>query len=145
MKNKLKGMTLVELVVAIAILGLSSTMLVTSFAAVSMMNRETHQFNERMNTQIKSAENAVSSGTDLKSAVNLISMQVMKEGNYDDGFNKKTINQPDCFIANTKVNLTGNSLWVDSKAEKSDTMVAEDIDFKYYNVLDPLPQPASTP
>ena len=140
MKNKLKGMTLVELVVAIAILGLGSTMLVTSFAAVSLMNRETHQFNERMCQQVKIAENAESKDeahggpTGLKSTDrNCIEISVDSS---------KT--QPSCFSGSVSGKLAGDSFWVDIDAPKSDTMVDESLDFKYYNVFIPPEQP-STP
>ena len=136
MKNKLKGMTLVELVVAIAILGLGSTMLVTSFAAVSMVNRETHQFNERMCQQVKIAENASedTSNPNLKHVDNVIEIEV-----------DTTKSQPACFDnSNIKGKLSGDSFWVDIDAPKSDTMVDESIDFKYYNVFLPPEQPPVT-
>lgn len=145
MKNKLKGMTLVELVVAIAILGLGSTMLVTSFAAVSMVNRETHQFNERMCQQVKIAENASddTSNPNLKHVDNVIEIEV-----------DTTKSQPDCFdktkwpatlmSGDIKGKLAGDSFWVDIDAPKSDTMVDESIDFKYYNVFLPPEQPPVT-
>lgn len=135
MKNKLKGTTLVEVVVAIAILGLGSTMLVTSFAAVSMVNRETHQFNERMCQQVKIAENASddTSISGLEHVANVIEISV-------DG--SKT--QPACFSSSITGKLAGDSFWVDIDAPASDTMVDESIDFKYYNVFLPPEQP-STP
>ena len=132
MKNKLKGMTLVELVVAIAILGLGSTMLVTSFAAVSLMNRETHQFNERMCQQVKIAENASddTSNPNLKHVDNVIEIKVDTS---------KT--QPSCFSGSVEGKLAGDSFWVDIDAPASDTMVEESLDFKYYNVFLPPEQP----
>ena len=134
MKNKLKGMTLVELVVAIAILGLGSTMLVTSFAAVSMVNRETHQFNERMCAQVKLAENASETDPGLKHIDNVIEIKV-----------DSSKSQPSCFSGSgIEGKLAGDSYWVDIDAPQSDTMVDESIDFKYYNVFLPPEQP-STP
>lgn len=136
MKNKLKGMTLVELVVAIAILGLGSTMLVTSFAAVSLMNRETHQFNERMCEQVKIAENASddTGNPNLKHVDNVIEIKV-----------DTTKSQPSCFSGSSvEGKLAGDSFWVDVDAPASDTMVDESLDFKYYNVFIPPEQP-STP
>ena len=133
MKNKLKGMTLVELVVAIAILGLGSTMLVTSFAAVSMVNRETHQFNERMCQQVKIAENASddTSNPNLKHVDNVIEIEV-----------DTTKSQPACFTGSgINGKLAGDSFWVDIDAPAADTLVDESIDFKYYNVFIPPEQP----
>ena len=132
MKNKLKGMTLVEVVVAIAILGLGSTMLVTAFAAVSMANRETHQFNERMCQQVKIAENASDDTTipGLEHVANVIEFSV---------YSSKT--QPACFGSVSAGKLAGDSYWVDIDAPASDTMVDESVDFKYYNVFLPPEQP----
>lgn len=132
MKNKFKGMTLVEVVVAIAILGLGSTMLVTAFAAVSMANRETHQFNERMCQQVKIAENASddTSIPGLESVANVIEFSV-----------DTSKSQPSCFSSVPAGKLAGDSFWVDVDAPASDTMVDESIDFKYYNVFLPPEQP----
>lgn len=55
--KKLKGMTLVELVISIAILSYASLMLLLAMAQVSMINRENHQLNERISSQVKVAEN----------------------------------------------------------------------------------------
>lgn len=141
MKNKLKGMTLVELVVAIAILGLGSTMLVTSFATVSMVNRETHQFNERMCQQIKISENAEANDSRVSGVLGVVKMSLDKPTNEQP--ERPIINQPTCFSSlSSSVELAGNSYWVDIKAD-NDTMVAEDIDFKYYNVLIPPEKPSS--
>lgn len=139
MKNKFKGMTLVEVVVAIAILGLGSTMLVTAFAVVSMVNRETHQFNERMCAQVKIAENASNdtSNPNLKTHSNPIDSVI--EIQVDS-----TKSQPACFGSSVEGKLAGDSFWVDIDAPASDTMVDESIDFKYYNVFLPPEQP-STP
>lgn len=135
MKNKLKGMTLVELVVAIAILGLGSTMLVTSFAAVSMVNRETHQFNERMCQQIKISENAEENDSRVSGVLGVVKMSL------ETSTAERPISQPSCFSSlDSSVELTGNSYWVDIKAD-NDTMVAEDIDFKYYNTIVPPDKP----
>lgn len=132
MKNKFKGMTLVEVIVAIAILGLGSTMLVTAFAAVSMVNRETHQFNERMCQQVKIAENASddTSIPGLEHVANVIEFSVDSS---------KT--QPSCFGSVSAGKLAGDSYWVDIDAPASDTMVDESVDFKYYNVFLPPEQP----
>lgn len=132
MNNKFKGMTLVEVIVAIAILGLGSTMLVTAFAAVSMVNRETHQFNERMCQQVKIAENASddTSIPGLEHVANVIEFSVDSS---------KT--QPACFGSVTTGKLAGDSYWVDIDAPASDTMVDESVDFKYYNVFLPPEQP----
>lgn len=132
MKNKFKGMTLVEVIVAIAILGLGSTMLVTAFAAVSMVNRETHQFNERMCQQVKIAENASddTSIPGLEHVANVIEFSVDSS---------KT--QPACFGSVSAGKLAGDSYWVDIDAPASDTMVDESVDFKYYNVFLPPEQP----
>lgn len=126
--KKLKGMTLIEIVVAIAILGLGSTMLVSAFAVVSMTNRETHQFNERMCQQVKFAENA-SEDSSLASVANNIKIKV--EGGAS-------------FTSGTEALLAGDSYWVDVDAPASDTMVDESIDFKYYNVFIP-PEKPDTP
>lgn len=138
MKNKLKGTSLVELIVAIAILGLGSTMLVTAFATVSMVNRETHQFNERMCQQVKIAENAETKDetnggpAGLKSTdANCIEISV-----------DTTKTQPSCFSGSLSGKLAGDSFWVDIDAP-TDTMVGENIDFKYYNVCIPPKQPGT--
>ena len=126
MKKKLKGMTLVELVVAIAILGLGSTMLVTAFAQVSLVNRENHQFNERMSNQIKMAENQAKSGAGVTATQQKVTIKVVGGANFNS--------------SSPGYELCGDACWVDIPGTTDDSGNDTDrvqLDYKYFNVLVP--------
>lgn len=135
MKTKLKGMTLVELLVAITILFYASLMLVVAFANIAMINRENHNFNERMSKQIKTAENESLSSGDMTKTPNNVTISVTSDG----GFTAKTYY------------LAGDSCWIDNVdgATNADGSSRDPIeaDFKYYvSVLPPRrPDPGPAP
>lgn len=57
-KKSLKGFTLIEVLVAMAILAIASLVLVTMYASVAMGARENNSFNDRMSEQQKIIEKA---------------------------------------------------------------------------------------
>lgn len=116
MKKKLKGMTLVELLVAIVILALGSTMLAVSMAQVAMVNRENHQFNERMSSQIKIAENE--SQTSNVASLETPGKITIKVTSTDGGATKNTYT------------LTGHTIYIKSSEDKQES--AKEINFKYF-------------
>ncbi len=56
MKRKLKGFTLIECLVAMAILGVASTIMAEIYASVSMMNLKNHQNNTSISNQERFVE-----------------------------------------------------------------------------------------
>lgn len=84
--KKVKGMTLVELVVAIAILSVASLMLLMAMQQVSMINRETHQMNERISEEIKIAENESQTNASASSVTNgEVTIKVLSGGGATTG------------------------------------------------------------
>ena len=112
--KRIKGMTLVEVLVAMTILGVGGVMLCTGFAQVSKMNAENYDFNQRMSDQIKLAENQETDAdrtTDTAGSVKL------------------TIN-------GVEYSVSGKSTWIDTTTEDGHDKV--DVDFKYF-IPDPIP------
>lgn len=130
LSKKLKGMTLVELMVAIAILGIASTMLAVAMAQVSVINRENHQLNERMSNQVKIAENASDTATGVTVTENEIKLVVSSRAGFSSGTYKMTGDSCYVDVAGT-TDVSGN----DRDATKAD--------FKYYNVLIPPKDPSA--
>lgn len=121
MKKKLKGMTLVELLVAITILGLGSTMLAAASAQVAMVNRENHQFNERMSSQIKIAENE--SQTNNSASNDTPGQITIKVTSTDGGASTGTYT------------MSGHTIYIKSSENKQE--MVKDINFKYFVTEDP--------
>lgn len=130
LSKKLKGMTLVELVVAIAILGYASLMLAVALAQVAAINKENHQFNERMSNQVKIAENASDTASGVTVTENEIRLVVTNRAGFTSGTYKMTGDSCYVDVAGT-TDVSGN----DRDATKAD--------FKYYNVLIPPKDPSA--
>lgn len=114
--KKLKGMTLVEVLVAMTVLGIGGMMLCTGFAQVSKMNAENYDFNQRMSDQIKLAENQESDTDRTADTTGDVTIKVVNSG--------KTYT------------ISGKSTWIDTTDEDGHDKV--DVDFKYF-VPNPIP------
>lgn len=114
-KGKLKGMTLVEVLVAMTVLGIGGVMLCTGFAQVSKMNSENYDFNQRMSDQIKLAENQESDADRTTSTPGNVTIKVVGGNTYT---------------------VSGKSVWIDTTDKDGHDKV--DVDFKYF-VPDPIP------
>ena len=114
--KRIKGMTLVEVLVAMTILGLGGVMLCAGFGQVNRMNAENYDFNKRMSEQIKIAENNTDKNPD---------------GCTED---EKVINEPVAGDVTITVEgggnytISGKSVWVIMGKEYDKV----DVDFKYF-------------
>lgn len=113
--KRIKGMTLVEVLIAMTILGIGGMMLCTGFAQVNKMNAENYDFNQRMSDQIKLAENQSTDADRTTDTVGNVTIKVQGGGTYT---------------------ISGKSTWIDTTAEDGHDKV--EVDFKYF-VPDPIP------
>ena len=107
--KKIKGMTLVEVLVAMTILGVGGVMLCTGFAQVSKMNAENYDFNQRMSDQIKLAENQEKDADRTTDTPGYVTITVEGGASYT---------------------VSGKSTWIDTTTEDGHDKV--DVDFKYF-------------
>ncbi len=62
MKNKFKGFTLVECIVALAILGIASLTMAQIYGSVAKVNKDNHEINTSISNQMKYVEKRIDDG-----------------------------------------------------------------------------------
>lgn len=58
-KNKLKGFTLIECIVALAIIGIASLMMAQIYSSIALINKNNAKLNETLSSQMVQAENEI--------------------------------------------------------------------------------------
>lgn len=58
-KKKLKGFTLIECIVALAIIGIASLLMAQIYSSIALINRNNAKLNQTLSDQMKQAENEV--------------------------------------------------------------------------------------